>query len=188
MAHRFLGSFVTEPWLTASVHRVGDVTIEIALVPATIRTIQVFVHRQDPGEVAILRLADQEQVKDALPEPEQEGALKGPVGETVPCNPGIGGLGPLPDASPDEVEVVEGVRSEAEDKAWKLAFDLGAMISDARGILDNLQIASSKAIDDCGITSGRLDVQDEGLAVSVAWNSDGATLTVQGGVLADEED
>ena len=155
MAHRFLGSFVTEPHLTASVHRVGDVTIEIALVPATIRTIQVFVHRQSPGdgqiplgrwftnadlarpgtgyslhainippclaidtsrEVAVLRLADQEQVEDALPEPEQEGALKGLVGEAVPCDPGIGGLGPLPDAGPDEVEVVEGVGSKTETK------------------------------------------------------------------------
>lgn len=225
MANSFLGSFVTVPYHTASVHRVGDVTLEIALVPTTIRTIQVFVHRQDPGdgqlpegrlltnadlakpgtgyslhainippclaidtsrEVAVLRLADQEKVEDTLPEPEQERALQGPEGEPATCDPGIGGLGPFPDAGPDEVEVVEGVRGEAEDKAWKLAFDLGAMLSEVRGILDDLQIASSKAIDDCAITSGRLIVDREMLKISVMWDCDGAALVVQAGVSPEE--
>lgn len=138
------------------------------------------------GAVSLL-LDDEEQIEDALPEPEQEGALESPAGETVPCDPGIGGLGPLPDAGPDEAEVVEGVRSEAETKAREdFAFDVGIMLSGARGILDDLQHAAEVAIKDT-VTSGRLQVQREGLAVSVAWNSDGATLTVQGAILAEEE-
>ena len=128
------------------------------------------VHHRKIDDLVMLVLEEKEHFEDALPEPEQEGALKSPVGETVPRDPGIGGLGPLPDAGPDEVEVIEGVSGEAEQYARDMdfAYEVGSLISSVRGLLDDMQHAAEAAIKD-GVTTGRLTIERAGIEVWVAW-------------------
>lgn len=81
---------------------------------------------RDPGYfvLRLQRIDYQEQLEDPLPEPVQEQPLQGEDREALPGEGGVGTPGPLPDALPQEREVVEGVGGDADlERAASLFHD-----------------------------------------------------------------
>lgn len=115
------------------------------------------------------RTLDEQEVEDPLPEPAQEEPLQGKRGESPPCEGRVGSAGPLPDALPQEGEVVEGVGGDAQD-------DLGerevAFFSAIRDAVDDLQFAYCGArAANCG--EGNLILSNDTLQASVVWSEGG---------------